>query len=74
MAAFLSFWCKAFGDFGHLGLCQWFPSWGETAIEVSIWGVCINKERKLICLNIQIHLQARGSSMLGVGAGVGGQH
>lgn len=45
---------------------------GETALEAGIWGVCRNKEGKLISVNIQILLQARGSSMLeGVGWGGG---
>ena len=71
MAALLSFWCKAFGDFEPLGQYQWFLWRGEAAIEVGLWGVCINKEGKLISLNTQVHLQARASSML-VGKGGAG--
>lgn len=71
MTALLSFWCKAFGDFEPLGQYQWFLWRGEAAIEVGLWGVCINKERKLISLNAQVHLQARASSML-VGKGGAG--
>lgn len=37
---------------------------GKIALEAGIWGVCRNKKRKLISLNIRILLQARGSSML----------
>lgn len=37
---------------------------GKIALEAGIWGVWRNKKRKLISLNIQISLQARGSGML----------